>query len=154
MQQRVRMKVRMKGIRSGWALVAVLFAGAACAGTRGNAAPDVTPGAWRALVGCYLMDGQRVELDTVPELRDGRLGARLARFAPRAINRSYWYVHQGSELWVIKDDGLSGTRYELRVKGDSLTGWRREWNEAPAQGRVPTAVTGVRTQSCPVATED
>lgn len=135
--------------------MAVLFAGAACAGTRGNAGTDVRSDGWRALVGCYLVDGQRVELDTVPDLRDGGRGVRVARFAPRAIERAYWYVHQGSELWVIKDDGLSGTRYELRVKGDSLSGWRREWNEAPTQGRVPTAVTGVRTQSCPLArTED
>jgi hypothetical protein len=145
----------MKGIRSGWALVTVLFAGAACAGTLGHAKPDVTPGAWRALAGCYVVDGHRVALDTVLDLRDGGRGVRLARFAPRAIDRAYWYVHQGSELWVIKDDGLSGTSYELRVKGDSLTGWRREWNEAPTQGRVPTAVTGVRTQSCPaVSAED
>jgi hypothetical protein len=145
------MEVAVTRIRPGWFLAVVLLAG--CASNIGRpGTPDPDPEAWRGFVGCYQVDDGFSALDTVPEteLFADQPGVRLARFAPPALQRAYWFVDDRGVLWVYRHDGLWGTGYELRtVKGNTLTGWRWVRNDVPRDD-PPSPATVIRTQTCPL----
>lgn len=90
---------------------------------RGPAALD-----WRALVGCYRMEGRYFAFDTVPAAPSPYhprvQGGRRAGWLPhrQRVGDSFWWITPRNAVEFIEDDGLHGGIYEFVVRGDSLVG--------------------------------
>lgn len=129
----------------------LVLAGCATAGG-GVPQPDTTTARWRELVGCYAMGDARVALDSVRQTRlaaGEEPGIRQARFAPTpAIVGGYWFVTREGVVWITRHDGLWGTTYEMRVRGDSLVGRRHVRTDVPNARDEPVPAAMARLQSC------
>ena len=135
-----------------FAFALLVIGGCAAAPGARPGTPDATTYRWRALVGCYQVGDSRFVLDTVPETRlhGARPGIRRARFAPEpAIVGAYWFINRKGAVWVFRNDGLWGTSYDFRVRGDSLVGVRWIGTDVPGRGDPPTPAVAVRARSCP-----
>jgi hypothetical protein len=133
-------------------LVLLVIGGCATASGARPGTPDATTDRWRALVGCYQVGDSRFVLDTVPETRlhGAQPGIRRARFAPEpAIVGAYWFIDQEGAVWVFRNDGLWGTSYDFRVRGDSLVGVRWIGTDVPDARPAPAAAVAARTEACP-----
>lgn len=141
--------------------ILIVLASGGCAAARVPAAePDPRPdpaSPWRAVVGCYRLDGGQVLLDSLQDMKlnADRSAVRRALFAPEpAIVGGYWFVTAEGAVWVFRHDGLWGRSYEFAVRGDSLVG--REWmrTDVPGQRSEPKAAVAVRGGACQVGIDD
>lgn len=112
---------------------------------------------WRALVGCYQMEGLQGRpsfpffLDSVPaKLSSGRSrDGALQAYAPGSGDPdAHWQVARGNTLELsLEGTGLGGYHYSLIVRGERLEGrlliWshtgRNPWYGRAAARRVPCA---------------
>jgi hypothetical protein len=138
--------------RSVFMLTRLAVGGCAAASGARPGTPDAATDRWRVLVGCYQVGDSRFVLGTVPgtRLHGAQPGIRRAGFAPEpAVVGAYWFINEKGAVWVFRNDGLWGTSYYFRAKGDSLVGVRCIGTDVPGRGEPPTSAVAVRTTSCP-----